>query len=116
MWQFLFLDLLIISIGVILLIVIRLLPRLDERPVNKGVMERWLTSDLPERMDAFFNAIYVRTLRRVKVLVLRTDNALTKKMASMKLERDEPIAGERLDIKRMTEKAPVEIGEETGTE
>jgi hypothetical protein len=116
MWQFVFLNLFLVSTGVILFLVIRLLPRLDDKPVGRGVFERWLTSEFPERLDLFFGSVHIRTLRRFKVMVMKTDNALNRKMESMKLRRDEPLVGTRLDIKTMTKKSAAEIGEETGAE
>jgi hypothetical protein len=116
MWQFVFLNIFLISLGVLLFLVIRLLPRMDNKPVSRGFFERWLTSEIPERFDHFLHALYVRTLRRVKVMVLKTDNALTRKMESMRLESGEPIAGSRPDLSAITSKTPEEIGEETGAE
>ncbi len=116
MWQFIFLNLFFLSTGTLLLLIIRLLPRLDAKPVSRGMIERWLTSEFPERFDSFLSAAYVRTLRRFKVMILKADNALTRKMESMKLKSDEPIAGTRLDIRGVTGKSTEEIGEETGVE
>ncbi len=116
LWQFVFLNCLFVSLGVLLYLVIRALPRIDGEPVKRGMMERWLTSELPERLDQFFNIIYVRTLRRMRVWVLKADNSLHKKITTIKMERDDLGAGSRFDIRSVTEKSVEEVGEETGTE
>lgn len=104
-----------VSLGTILYIIIRTLPRLDDEPVKRGVMERWLTSELPAKLDASIHGTYLRTLRRLKVFVLKADNSLNKKLESIKLDR-EPIKGERINLEDIKDKTPEEIGEETGTE
>jgi hypothetical protein len=115
-WQFAFLNLFIISAGTILVLVIRTLPRLDDEPVARNVIERWLTSEFPAKMDLFFHGFYIRTLRRFKVMIMKTDNALNKKMERMKLRSDDALGGKRVDIRSMTGKSVEEVGEETGVE
>ncbi len=115
--QFLFFNLLLISLGVVLYIVIRTIPRIDGEPVERTVMERWLTSELPQKLDAFFHSFYLRTLRRLRVMVLKIDNSVNKKLESIRLERGEGIVNPNRSTETITSDKPVEeVGEETGTE
>jgi hypothetical protein len=114
--QFLFFNLFLLSLGVVVYIVIRTIPRLDGTPTERGVMERWLTSELPQKLDAFFHGIYVRTLRRLRVMVLRVDNSVNKKLETMRLERGEGIVSQNRGDAITSDKPIEEVGEETGTE
>lgn len=115
LWEFVFLNILLIALGVLMYIVIRTLPRLDEQPAKKGIWERWITSEFPAKLDAIFHASYLRTLRRIKVLVLRADNSINKQLESIKMHTEE-IAGSRADLDSIKGKSAEEIGEETGTQ
>lgn len=102
--QLLFLNAFLIGAGLLLLVFIRALPRLDEAsPARQGMFERWLTSQLPEKIDAFARAAFLRTLRRLKVLVLRLDNGINQKLQRMKLESGEGIGTTKIDLKKMVE-------------
>ncbi len=121
-WEFFFLNLIWIALALLLYIVLRTIPRLDERPVKKGVMERWLTSELPGKIDALLHTSYLRTLRRIKVFVMRADNSINKKLESVKLERGTIYDVPKVDLSSVKDKPAEnieeakEVGEETGTE
>jgi hypothetical protein len=85
--QFVLSNLLLIAAGAIIFVFIRTLPHIETKEVVKrGVFERWITSEFPERLDQFTSGLFMRTLRKIKVLVLKLDNALNKKMETLKLE------------------------------
>jgi hypothetical protein len=103
--ELLFLNILLVGAGGVLLLFIRALPRVDESalPAKRSVFERWLTSQFPERLDTFFSTIFMRTLRRLKVLTLRMDNGINQKLQRMKLESGEGIKGDKIDLKKVAE-------------
>lgn len=121
MTSFIFLNIFLISAGIGLFIVIRALPRTDGTPPPKrSVIERWMTSEMPERLDKAANSVLSRFMRKTRVLVLRLDNSLTKQIGKMgsetkaKEERDEgfkgllgeeaPLGGSSPDIEKEEEK------------
>jgi hypothetical protein len=68
---------------------VQALPRIEEAPSEeKGFLERWAHSELPEKIDAAFNNFLLKFLRRVKVLVLKFDNALAKDLQKIKPKED----------------------------
>lgn len=89
--QFVFVGVLLASLGTALVIVVRALPRVDGTIARRSMFERWITSEFPERLDAFFRTFYLRGLRKTKIAVLKLDNMLNRKMESLKLERGEGI-------------------------
>ena len=105
---FFFLNLAILSAGVILILVVRAWPRLDDAVTPKGAWERWLTSNLPERFDRFFHSFFLRTLRKVRVFALKVDNAVDAKLKRMKLESGEGIKGPKPDLSSLTEEKKTE--------
>ena len=78
MLQFLFTNILLLSFGFLLFLVIRALPRIEPDASNKkpGVFERWLISDLPEKIDRIVNAFLEKLLRKTRVALLRFDNSI----------------------------------------
>ena len=98
-------GILIFSAGTMLYLFVRALPRTnDAEAVKRGVLERWLTTEFPERMDIFFHTVFLRTLRRLKVLVLKFDNTLNRKIETIKLEKGGGIRNdERSGLQSMAE-------------
>jgi len=75
-----------LALGTILYLFVRALPRIEkEENVKVGFIERWITSDLPERFDFTLNNFLVKFLRRLKVLVLRIDNLVGNRLKRMNL-------------------------------
>lgn len=102
--EILFLNILLVGAGLIIWLLIRALPRMsDDVSGTKGWFDRWLTSKLPGKIDAFTSTLWVRTLRRFKVFVLRLDNSLNQKLQRMKLESGEGIKGDKIDLKKVVE-------------
>lgn len=107
--ELIFLNILLVGAGLILWLLIRALPRMgEEAAVTKGWFERWLTSELPGKIDAFVSTLWVRSLRRFKVLVLRIDNGINRKLQMMKLESGEGIKGDKINLKKVVEERAAE--------
>jgi hypothetical protein len=102
--ELLFLNILLVGAGAVLWLLIRALPRMDdEAPRARGWFERWLTSELPGRIDTFVNTLWLHSLRRFKVFVLRLDNGINQKLQRMKLESGEGIKGDKINLKKVVE-------------
>jgi hypothetical protein len=102
--ELIFLNVLLVGAGLALWLLIRALPRVDdEAPSAQSWFERWLTSELPGKIDAFTSTLWVRTLRRFKVFVLRLENGINQKLQTMKLESGEGIKGDKIDLKKVVE-------------
>lgn len=88
MLQFVVTNIFMVSLGVILYVAVRTLPRLDEAaaPEKKGAWERWLASGVPEKVDKALNSFLAKFLRRLKVILLRADNAVTAQLKKVKPE------------------------------
>src|SRR5260370_528380 len=88
MMQFIVTDLLMLSVGTMLLLAARTLPRLEEsaNPEKKGFLDQWLASDLPEKIDLVVNQFLVKFLRKLKVILLRVDNTLSTHLKKIKPE------------------------------
>jgi hypothetical protein len=72
-------DILLLAIGAILYLMVRALPRVAEEPSDRqGVLDRWAHSELPEKLDAAFDTFLIKFLRKLKVFIMRLDNALSK--------------------------------------
>jgi len=66
--------------------VARALPRLDEaalKPKRQSLLERWFTSEIPERVDALLGVYLGKFFRRLKVLLLRFDNYLSERIKKL---------------------------------
>lgn len=89
MTEFIFTLVLMICLGTVLYFTVQALPRIEEVPSEeKGFLERWAHSEAPEKIDAAFNNFLLKFLRRVKVLVLKLDNALSRHLQKIKPEED----------------------------
>ncbi len=87
--EFIFTIILMIGVGIMLYLTVQVLPRIEEAPSEKkGFLERWARSEMPEKIDVAFNNFLLKFLRRIKVLVLKFDNALAKHLKKIKPEED----------------------------
>lgn len=71
---------LFIALSAVLLILIRSLPRVHEHgesPHRQTLIERFIASEIPERIDAFMASLTEKTLRKLKVFLLKADNTIT---------------------------------------
>ena len=88
MLQFIITNIFLLSLGVILYVAVRTLPRIDESVISekKGAWERWLASGVPEKIDRAMNGFLFKALRRLKVFLLRADNAVNARLQKIKPE------------------------------
>lgn len=82
MFQFIAVNLLMLSLGTALYLIARTLPRVEEGGGVKksGIVERWVNSQVPEKIDVVLNGFLVKILRRLKVLLLKVDNSISRHM------------------------------------
>lgn len=87
MLQLILTDILFLALAVMLYLIVRTLPRIEEsgNPDRKGVFERMITSDIPGRIDETLNAFFGKALRRMKINLMRFDNYLTGKLKTMNM-------------------------------
>ncbi len=80
-----------VSLSAMLYLVVRALPRIDEDPSieRHGFLDRWAHSPIPEKVDATLNGFFVKLLRRLKIVVLKIDNALSRHLQKVKPEEME---------------------------
>jgi len=78
-----------VCLGTVLYLTVQALPRIEEVPSEeKGFLERWARSEMPEKIDAAFNNFLLKFLRRTKVLILKLDNVLAKHLQKIKPEEN----------------------------
>lgn len=99
--EFIFTIILMICVGTVLYLMVQTLPRIEETPPQdqRGFLERWAHSEVPEKIDAAFNNFLLKFLRKIKVLVLKFDNTLAKHLQKIKPEEDKRPA---IDFKEMS--------------
>ncbi len=75
-----------ISFSAVLYLMVRALPRIAEAPdmEKRSVLDRWAHSQIPERVDLFLNSFLLKLLRKIRVLVLRLDNSLSRSLQKVK--------------------------------
>lgn len=104
MVEFIFTTILMLCLGTVLYLMVRALPRIEEAPVgdgehSKSAFERWAHSEIPEKIDAAFSAFMLKFLRRVKIIVLRIDNAIAKGLRKVQLQENR--ANTNIDFKEI---------------
>lgn len=112
MLTFIVTNIFLLALATILFLAIRALPRIEEPEgmIKQNVLERWLTSGVPEKLDATLNAFLAKTLRKSKVVVLRADNYVTKHLKRVTHENGN--GKPKPDFKEITGEKPAE---ENGT-
>jgi len=111
MFSFIFTTLLMLSLGSILYLMVRALPRVAEETApadRKNLLDRWAHSELPEKIDRVMNGFLFKFFRKTKVTVLKLDNALGDRLKKMKPEDN--AAKQAIDFKEISGKG--EAGEE----
>lgn len=90
MFVFILNIVLMLSLGTVLFIVARALPRVQEDEGSEhvgrknGLLERWVTSEIPERVDGFLSSFLSKVLRKLKVFLLKIDNSLSGHLKKIK--------------------------------
>lgn len=92
--QFILINALMVSAGVILVLVARTLPRVHgEAPAQMSMIERFVTSEIPEKLDVALNNFSSKFLRKLRVWVLKLDNAIHRQLSKIKLQKEETANG-----------------------
>ncbi|MCS6789219.1 MAG: hypothetical protein NZ484_01460 [Patescibacteria group bacterium] len=92
MLEFILTNILLISFGGILFLIAKAIPRIDGENLSnekKGLLEKFIISDLPHKFDSLLIFYMGKFLRKLKVLILRLDNYLTLKLKSMNLNNND---------------------------
>lgn len=79
MFAFILQIILMIALGALVFLFVRAIPRVEDEkePKHKrGVFEKWLVSELPERADVYLSNLLAKWLRKFRVFVMKTDNLL----------------------------------------
>lgn len=86
MFQFIVTNILMVSAATLIFVVARTLPRLEpeNQPEKKNILERWIASEIPEKVDAALNNFLVKFLRKLKVWLLKIDNFLSGHLQKIK--------------------------------
>lgn len=80
-----------VSLSVVLYLVVRALPRIAEgqgRGVTDLEENHPIRSHIPEKVDAVLNGFLLKFLRKLKVVVLKIDNSLSKHLQRIKPEEN----------------------------
>jgi len=100
--MFVFTILLMLALGATLYLMVRALPRIEEESqAEESFLDRWAKSRIPERIDAAFNGFLLKFLRRMKVVALKFDNAVS--VGLRKVSSDEGSKKPGFEIKDIVE-------------
>lgn len=107
MLSFIFTTLLMLSLGIVLYLMVRALPRVAEEAAASGedrktLLDRWAHSELPEKIDRAMNGFLFKFFRKTRVTVLKLDNALGSRLKKMKPE--DAGAKQAIDFKEISGK------------
>ncbi len=81
MLQFILTTILMASLGTMLYLVARSLPRVGEEASDKkNFLDRLASSEIPEKIDTAFNGFLLKYLRKLKIVLLKVDNFITEKL------------------------------------
>ena len=96
-----------ISLGTILYLVARTLPRIDGEPSGKeNILDRLANSEIPEKVDAVLNSFLGKFLRRLKILLMKVDNFVSERLKKISVNGDSSKA--KIDFKDINEENKTE--------
>jgi len=87
MFQYILTLILMLSLGAVLYLVARSLPRVsaeEGKEDKRGLVERWVTSEIPEKADELLNSFLFKLFKRVKLVLLKVDNILGKRIEKVR--------------------------------
>ena len=76
------------SLGAILYLIVRTLPRVDDKDTNIPSLKAHWTMIYLERFDRKFKFYLEKTLRRSGIIVLKLDNMINKKLSKLRKENE----------------------------
>lgn len=87
-----------ISLGGVLYLLVRALPRVDDQVFNQPteIKTHWFSIYL-EKIDRWLKALLERWLRRLRVIILKFDNTVSRKLNTFK--KEEPKTNGLVDVK-----------------
>ena len=80
-----------VSLGVVVFLVARTLPRIKETKTDANVAypkNNWWDSLPLEKIDAVINSFSEKTLRKIKLILMKTDNMVSKQLNKFKKNDD----------------------------
>lgn len=89
----------------------RALPRVKEEEttiIKKGLLEKWIASGMPEKIDNLINSFLEKFLRKVKIYLLKIDNFLAQHLNKSKLNSNGVSRKESIDFKEVSDKNDLE--------
>lgn len=88
MLQLIATNILMLSLGTILYLIVRSLPRIHDEPDSGSdlYLSRWAASEIPEKVDAALNSFLSKFLRKAKVFLLKVDNFLTHRLKKLTVQ------------------------------
>ncbi len=105
--MYIFTILLLLAVGAMLYLMVRALPRVaEEAGAKETFLDRWARSKLPEKIDIALNGMLVKLLRRVKVVALKFDNAVSvglRKATAEEREKERRAGFDLKDIKDVSD-------------
>ena len=83
-----------------LYMIVRSLPRLAEPEQEKKMqlVERWMHSGIPQRVDVALEVFSLKFLRKTKVALLKADNVLTKHLQKKVKQNGLPTGNTAIDF------------------
>jgi len=103
MFQYILTLVIMFALGTVLYLVARSLPRVSAERAEedrRGLVERWVTSEIPEKADELLNSFLFKFFRRLKLVLLKVDNILGKRIERVKPEdgKSEPLVSNFQDL------------------
>ena len=107
MLQFILTNILMISLGTILYLVARTLPRIDGEPSGKeNILDRLANSEIPEKVDVVLNSFLEKFLRRLKIFLMKIDNFVSERLKKISVKDGSSKA--KIDFKDINEENKTE--------
>ncbi len=90
MYNFILQIFIMVSLGVIIFLVARTLPRISETETaqNPKAKANWLSSFPFEKIDVAVNAFTEKMLRKIKLILMKTDNMVSRQLNKFKKNGD----------------------------
>ncbi len=117
MFSFILEIIIFVSLSVIVYLLARTLPRIDDSAITKDPLEfrtHWLMAYL-EKFDEWLKIFFEKFLRRVKVWILKLDNVVSERLSRFKKEVPKDLKLQR-EEKKVLEETREEIEEEIDEE
>ncbi len=112
MIQFILTTVLMASLGTMLYLVARSLPRVEEEEISgkPGFLDKLSSSEIPEKLDAAFNNFIAKSLRKTKVVLLKIENFVNDKLKKVSTNGSSGLTGHgnakpKIDFKDLAEES-----------